>query len=401
MPCMFITSMQEFTPLEGIKADRPFSVRLIFEDNHNWDVFCHLNNANIRDVERAEVQKMLTCKDGSRGFFVYYCENCNHTEIVYFGCNSRLCSNCGKNYTDKWSKSLRNAMFEVPHRHIVLSVSDMLWGFMKEQRDLLKVLMDSAIQAINDTYSHFLRKHVTAGAIVVLHPFSRDLSFKPHIHVLVTEGGFDKKGNFYPKKFIPARALRKTWQYQVLTRFKEALPKTLEISALIDYLFHKYDGFYAYLPKESRITSIRQITKYVGRYVRHPAIANTRISGYDGENVTFWYFDNKNQKHHRTLKIFEFIKSLIQHVPERQFKMIRYYGAYSRKWKRKYAHFLKQRSITQTTLAQFSQRWCPKCPECGSPMEFALYCKKAPPKVEHFGATIEDWFFICQNFNIQ
>jgi len=55
--------------------------------------------------------------------------------------------------------------------------------------------MDAAIAAINDTIS---RKHrngrLTAGAVVVLHLFSRRLGFNPHIHILVTEGGFDRHG---------------------------------------------------------------------------------------------------------------------------------------------------------------------------------------------------------------
>jgi len=65
---------------------------------------------------------------------------------------------------------------------------------MKRFRDrLLKVYMDAAITAINSTLSYFLRKDVMAGVIVVLHPFARDLGFKPHLHLLITECGFDKK----------------------------------------------------------------------------------------------------------------------------------------------------------------------------------------------------------------
>lgn len=76
--------------------------------------------------------------------------------------------------------------------------------------------------------------------------------------------------------------MRKTWQYQVLTNFKKALPKTKENALLIDRLFKEYsNGFYAYLHKESRINSITAVSKYVGRYVRHPAIANYRICKYD------------------------------------------------------------------------------------------------------------------------
>lgn len=81
--------------------------------------------------------------------------------------------------------------------------------------------MDAAIAAINDTISSKYRnRRLVAGAVVVLHPFSKNMGFNPHLHVLVTEGGFDKKGNFVHQKYINFRTMRKTWQYQVLTRFK-------------------------------------------------------------------------------------------------------------------------------------------------------------------------------------
>ncbi len=115
---------------------------------------------------------MLSCKDESRGFFVYRCESCGTFVTVHFGCNSRICTNCGKNHTDKWAKSLKKTMFNVPHRHAVLTIPDALWLIVRGNRFLLKVLMDAAIQAINDTISHKHRNgNLTAGAIVVLHPF--------------------------------------------------------------------------------------------------------------------------------------------------------------------------------------------------------------------------------------
>ncbi len=74
-----------------------------------------------------------------------------------------------------------------PHRHIVMDIPDKLWFIVSEHRYLERVLMDAAISAINDTLSYVLRREILAGAIVVLHPFSRGLGYKSHIHVLVTE----------------------------------------------------------------------------------------------------------------------------------------------------------------------------------------------------------------------
>jgi len=387
--------MQNGMCTQSFKSNPQFTVKDIFLDNHNWDVYENQHRDELRQVEVDEVEKMLSCKDGSRGFFVYYCPHCMESRIVYFGCNGRLCSCCGKNYTDKWSKSLKKALFDVTHRHIVMSVPDVLWPVMKRFRGrLLKVYMDAAITAINSTLSYFLRKDVRAGVIVVLHPFARDLGFKPHLHLLITEGGFDKKRRFNPKTFIPAEAMRKTWQYQVLTRFKQSLPKTPGLARFIDGLFKRYpNGFYVYLPKESRITSKRTIGRYIVRYVRHPAIANTRICGYDKKTVTFWYKDNGGVKNIVSMEIFEFIEALIQHIPDRQFKMIRYYGAYARKWKSKFKFYL-QGSITQLKLSDFPKKRGICCPVCGHLMEFVLYWKKGPPSKHVFGEKIDDWNYL-------
>ncbi|MBW2740697.1 MAG: transposase zinc-binding domain-containing protein, partial [Deltaproteobacteria bacterium] len=106
-----------------------------------WDAFQLSEKDNLRDVEIKEVTKMMTCKDADRGFFTYYCENCGTVATVHFGCNSRICANCGKNHTDKWAKSLSKALFNVSHRHAVLAISDYLWSVVRENRFIFKVLI--------------------------------------------------------------------------------------------------------------------------------------------------------------------------------------------------------------------------------------------------------------------
>ena len=346
----------------------------------------------LRPVEIEEVTKMLECRTEKCGFAEYYCSICNEPRTIYFGCNSRICSICGKSHTDRWAKSLSQNMFDVVHRHVVLSLPDRMWGLFLEDRDLLKVLMDSAIETLNAVLSHSVHKKVRVGAIVVLHPFSRDLSLKPHIHILMTEGGFDRKGNFIEKKYIPFEAMRKVWQYTVLSNIKRALPATKENAVFIDRLFKDYpDGFYAHLPLESRITSKRKIAKYIGRYVRHPAIANYRLCGYDGKSVTFWYKDNQEVMHYKTMDIFELIKAIIQHIPEGQFKMIRHYGAYSRNLKKKYQDYLPQRSITQLKLDDIGINRLSICPNCGTEMDLIFIRKKGPPESHKFRERLSEW----------
>ncbi len=188
-PDIFTPETCLFLVLLCLTTNAPLTIKHTFEDNLNWDGFRLAEKDNLRDVELQEVNKMLSCKDESRGFFTYECESCGIQKAVYFGCNSRICTNCGKNHTDKWAKSLQNALFNVPHRHAVFTIPNALWPIVRRCRFLQRVLMDAAIAAINDTISHKHRNgRLAAGAVVVLHPFSKSRGFNPHIHILVTEG---------------------------------------------------------------------------------------------------------------------------------------------------------------------------------------------------------------------
>ena len=54
------------------------------------------------------------------------------------------------------------------------------------------------------------------------------------------------------------------------------------------------EGFY--VNAERDLTNIKQATKYIGRYLARPAMAEYRITSYDGKSVTFWYENKKPKK---------------------------------------------------------------------------------------------------------
>ena len=131
----------------------------------------------------------------------------------------------------------------------------------------------------------------------------------------------------------------------------------------------------------------------MARYIRHPAIANTRLYNYDGKSVTFWFRNHEDKKIFVTMEVEKFIRALIQHIPDRNFKMIRYYGSYGRRIKKLYSGYL-QRSLNQTTFDDFSKKrnvWAPECPNCGEKMTFAWYEKGPPEEKVSFGSKLSDW----------
>lgn len=138
--------------------------------------------------------------------------------------------------------------------------------------------------------------------------------------------------------------------------------------------------------------------KYIGRYIRHPAVAESRIKSYDGEEVTFLYEDDDKVKHWVTMSVEEFISAVIDHIPEKQFKTIRHYGVYSRGLKRKFKRLLGMVIIAQKKIIDFIKPWAPLCPKCGCRMEFVLYEKGEPPPEYRFGERITDWEYISNSF---
>ena len=153
-----------------------------------------------------------------------------------------------------------------------------------------------------------------------MHTFGKDLKFHPHLHAIAANGFFSNKFNSFDISF--KSKFNKLWRCEVLNNLNVYLDK------------YNY-GFYVWSDDEF-LNKNKQLAKYMGRYVRHPAIANGRIIHYNKKKITFFYRDNQDGEIIITKSITDFIASLIQHIPPKQFKMIRYYGVYSRNQKKRY-----------------------------------------------------------------
>ena len=72
--------------------------------------------------------------------------------------------------------------------------------------------------------------------------------------------------------------------------------------------------------------------------------------------------------------------SVLQHIPEKNFRLVRYYGAYARRKKQVVKRFIQQSTIMKKNIEDFDSKrefYCPKCKEI---MEIVLYSRKPPPK---------------------
>lgn len=297
----------------------------IFLDHYEELLYItHPRQAVIDNIDR-----MLGCGNPSFGGAMYGCGKCANLKFVPFRCHSRFCPTCGNMYSIDRTTSMSFKLIRCSHRHCVFTIPEELRHFFYEDRSLLNCLFSAVRSVILRMFHKENKKELfTPGFICVLHTFGRSLQWNPHIHCLITEGGV---GNFTPWrdcKHFNYTYLRNAFCTALLNELELHIGKSFKHVKASIYKDH-FNGFYIYAKPNQ--CNPHQIAKYIGRYLGRPVIATKRIDKYDGENITFHYNRHEDNKLIiETIPALEFMERLIQHIPEKNFKMIRYYGIYAR-----------------------------------------------------------------------
>ena len=332
-----------------------------------------------RKTEMENIDKMIHCGDPSFGGAMYGCPHCGKLKFVPFRCHSRFCPTCGNKYTMDRTTSMSFKLVNVTHRHCVFTIDENLREFFLKDRSLLDCLFHSVNSVITRMFFKMNKsKNFTPGFIMVLHTFGRDLKWNPHIHCLISEGGYSDDGFWRNVKHFDYTFLRNAFRTALLNEMESKIGSSFKKVKAKCYREHQ-QGFYVYA--KPNLCDPRIVVKYIGRYLGRPVIATSRIDKYDGEMVTFHYNRHEDEQYiEETIPAMEFIQRLIRHIPEKHFKMIRYGGIYVRHreiYSKLYRAISKSkhhiyRSFNQWRTAILSSfGYDPLvCPDCQHRMEF-------------------------------
>lgn len=354
----------------------------IFTDYYEHIIYeLHPRPAVIENVD-----KMIHCGDPSYGGTMYGCSHCGNLKFVPFRCRSRFCPTCGNKYNQLRSFHMSCKLVSCVHRHCVFTIPEELRIFFLQDRRLLSLLFSSVRDVVLRMFAKINKaENFTPGLICVLHTFGRNLKWNPHIHALISEGGAGNISPWRAVKHFDYTFLRNAFRKVLLEKMASAIGPSFRKIKNDIYKNHS-DGFYV-RAKPNPCTPDMTI-KYISRYLGRPVIAASRIDKYDGEFVTFHYTrheDNKTIK--ECVPALDFIKRLIIHIPEKHFKMLRYYGIYARHHKQEKKlrrcispekrKFLSSIQDWRTSIL-LSFGYDPlRCPDCGTSMSvLEVYHKK-------------------------
>jgi len=276
---------------------------------------------------RRAMQDILRCRTDAMGGQVFCCPHCGRTHYVYHSCRNRSCPKCHHEQTRDWLVERRQELLPVSYFHLVFTVPQELHACLRSrQTELYACFMQAAAQATLQLAAdpHYVGGKV--GILCVLHTWGRTLSYHPHLHCLVTGGGFHAPSQQWrsarPNYLVPVKALSR----MVRDTFKNLLgPRlsSLNIPPSVWRVPWNVNG-------QPVRGTVDNVLNYLGRYVHRIAITNNRILAVDDGRVTFEYKDTSDQQWKRmTLEAEEYLRRFLQHVLPHSFHKVRCYGLWS------------------------------------------------------------------------
>jgi hypothetical protein len=310
---------------------------------------------------------------------------------------------------EQWIAARQARLVPVRHFHVVFTVPSELRALGTHARsELFGALFSAASATLLELGASRLGARL--GITMVLHTWTRDLRFHPHVHALVTAGGLapgaarwapSDRNYLFPVRVMGAllrgkmmarlRALHERGTYARFDDFAdpEAFDRLMQKLARTSWVVYAKKPF----------RRVEHVLAYLGRYTHRVGMANSRLVDVRDDAVTF----RTKQGQTSTLSAVEFLRRFVQHVLPPGFHKIRHYGLYAgaadearttavgllarapavepvppvqpRSWE-DWLHLLTGRDVAH----------CPRCGDALQRRPVVVTCARAPPATRELAA---------------
>ena len=346
------------------------------------------------------VRHILDCKTGAYGVNASKCSQCGYIKLHNNSCRDRCCPMCQGLSNEIWVEDQKENVLDIDYYHLVFTCPGELNPLIyANQKKLYSLFFRASAETIQELSREPAYLGGTPGFISILHTWGSNLSYHPHIHMILTGGGLDDDQNWCRKKggfFLPGKVIACLFRGKFLAGLKE-----LQAAGELCYEGEagKYRNSYQFQEilntcyEKNWVTDIREsfagaetVMNYLGRYTHRIAISNSRILRMDEETVTFRVKDYKNngQWKELTLDGVEFVRRFLMHVPPKRFIRVRHYGILSNQKKGKFIPLCREQIGCQKMQRRFPKKDKAEairvhykidvtlCPCCGGEMTYVV-----------------------------
>jgi hypothetical protein len=281
-------------------------------------------------LQRKVLTAISRCRTPALGGHIDVCLECGREHPSYNSCGNRHCPKCQALAQEHWIEARAKRLLPVEHFHTVFTLPADLRPLGRSRPRILYTLL---FQAASGTLLELGRTHLkaTLAATLLLHTWTRDLRYHPHVHGLVAAGGLALGGS----RWVPTRQgflfhvkrMGKLFKGKFMDLLRQAQAKgelgltEVAFNILMGRLAKQNWNVYAKRPYREAWHALA----YLGRYVNRVGIANSRILDDTGDQVTF----RTKDKATATLPGRTFVRRFLLHVLPPQFTKVRHFGLYA------------------------------------------------------------------------
>jgi hypothetical protein len=327
--------------------------------------------------QRRALRAITLCRTPALGGHLDQCSHCGFRHMVWHSCRNRHCPRCQAEARKRWLEERKSELLPVPYFHVVFTVPDSLNAFaLADPRQFYDILFAATRETLLVIAADRKRLGARIGALAVLHTWGQTLTLHPHVHCVVPAGGFSldgprwltaKRRNF----FLPVRVLGRYFR----RRFMEMLRPALRDDTRFRSRVNDAEGLLAQAAGKEWIVYAKrpfggpeQVLSYLAAYTHRIALSERRITGFDGERVTFTYRDYRDGDREKSMELpaDEFLRRYLLHVLPERFVRIRYFGFLANRVRSRNLTIAREQleAAPPRTVEPEQDSSSPRCPQC-------------------------------------
>lgn len=175
------------------------------------------------------------------------------------------------------------------------------------------------------------------GGILLLHSWTQQMTYHPHVHCIVPAGGLKSNGHWQHSKskgefLFHVKAISRLFRGKMLAGIhqlykSDQLRMTYQMTSDYKYIKNKlYEKEWIAYAKKA-FGGPDQVLEYLGRYSHRICISNYRIVNISKTHVTFRYLNRKAKKSEtKRIKGESFLRLFAEHILPKGFVKIRHIG---------------------------------------------------------------------------
>lgn len=279
---------------------------------------------------------VMRCRTAVLGGHLEVCTSCGFARPAYNSCRNRHCPKCQALRQARWVQHRMTRLVPAHYFHVVFTLPSELHVLVRLNRALLYALLIKSAATALDTLARdpkWLTETAQLAITAVLHTWTRELMFHPHVHCIVSGGGLSVDGQRWipapPNFLFPVHVLGKLFRGKFLAGLAEfqargQLRDPDDHRAARRRRQHLHETSWVVYAKRP-FGGPEHVYRYLGRYTHRVAISNTRLISADHDRVVFRTRGRTTSSCHPV----EFIRRFLEHVLPQRFVKIRHFGLFA------------------------------------------------------------------------